>query len=197
MKTLLVLGPLALSFALCSCSSMLPPQAEITKLSDEFSRPGETAYGIVGNTLEKEKGGTSDLVEQGGIIYSRSVDLGAICAEAGESRIYSLHAHYGGPDWLFLEPGESLILLADGERVGLSGEGSVDHRSTHAGGVSESASFAVPPELLVKIAGAKEVKVKLQGSSGSIQRRFGKENLKIFGEFVRRFITREEPGQDK
>ena len=64
--------------------------------------------------------------------------------------VYSLIARYYGENWLFIEEGESLILLVDGESIRFSGEGSSRHRNVISGGkIMEHAWFSIKKQTLI------------------------------------------------
>ena len=168
---------------LWSGCTALRSQAEIVPMRDEFSSEGWTGYALIKNALETEDGATVDFVRDG----IEQFYLGASVFQLEDESRYSINVLYSGPDWIFVDPGETLILLIDGERVALSGEGSSEHRRVNRGSVSESPRYDVEAGLLVRLAAADEVKVRLRGSEGSVTRQFGKANFKIFQEFVARF----------
>jgi len=101
---------------------------------------------------------------------------------------YHLIIEYWDSKWLFIGEGESLVLLVDGERIGFTGEGSKQFREVESGtyGVAskEKAFYSVTVEQLRKISNAKEVKIKIQGSTSFATREFSKENFQN----IRRFI---------
>ena len=100
---------------------------------------------------------------------------------------YQLHVEYNGSDWLFIDPGETLVLLIDGERVGLIGYGSENHREVISGmsvGVRETSIFDADKFVLKQIANAKSVKLKLTGRSRNIQLELTKEHIDNYKKFV-------------
>lgn len=105
--------------------------------------------------------------------------------------IYSLVVEYAGEGWLFIQEGESLILLVDGQRIGLKGDGSSRHRNTVYGGVvSEQALYDINREDLIKISNANEVKVKIIGSQYFAERHFSQVNFENFKKFVAQYVTK-------
>jgi len=104
---------------------------------------------------------------------------------------YSLIAEYVSPDWLFIERGESLILLVDGQRMGLVGDGSWNHRNVGYGRmVSEKSWYNITLEDLQKIANAKEVKVKIIGSQYYAERCFTDANFKNLKRFIMEYAQK-------
>jgi hypothetical protein len=103
---------------------------------------------------------------------SSEFDLGtrldAVAVTREGHRSYALSVQYNDArDWLFIESGESLILLVDGERLALQGSGSEGARNVWDDAtISEYASYPVAPETLVRIAWATTLEYKLVGSKG-------------------------------
>lgn len=92
--------------------------------------------------------------------------------------------------WLFISNGESLVLLIDGKRIGLVGEGSGNYRDVlpYGSGVIERAWYPVSREIIHTISNAKEVKVRLIGSKGFIERYFVQANFNNFKKFVESYL---------
>lgn len=91
--------------------------------------------------------------------------------------------------WCFIESGESLHLLIDGERVHISGNGSVGFRDVLSdGGIQEIAAYPVTADLLRKLANAKAVRVKIDGSRYSVERHFSETNTNNLKEFVAKYV---------
>lgn len=86
--------------------------------------------------------------------------------------------------WTFIEDGESLLFLVDGERVALSGDGSAGHRDVAGGNCFETAVYVTDAAFLHRLANAKEVEVRVSGSERNIDRKFSETNTKNFQEFV-------------
>jgi hypothetical protein len=101
---------------------------------------------------------------------SSEFDLGtrldATAMTRGGHRSYLLSVQYNDArDWMFIESGESLVLLVDGKRLALQGSGSEGARRVWDDAtLSEFASYAVDPETLVRIAWGTTVEYKLVGS---------------------------------
>jgi len=91
---------------------------------------------------------------------------------------YSVMVGFLSSDWLAIKEGESLVLLVDGQRVGLTGEGSSHFRQAATNGaVSELAYYPVTHDQLVKIGGAREVRFKILGEDYDIERSLTPDNL--------------------
>jgi hypothetical protein len=137
----------------------------------------------------------SDNVLAGGIGYSSngqvSFNPGRVQSEGSVDPIYCIYIVYVGygTGWCFIESGDSLRLLIDGERVVLSGNGSHGDREVSGGGaVMEVAAYPVEPDLLRKIASAKEVRVQIDGSRQKLERHFSEKNLQQVREFVALYV---------
>jgi len=81
------------------------------------------------------------------------------------------------------------VLLIDGKRIGLTGEGSRRYREVQSGGIVwEGARYIVEPELLLRITNANEVRIRIIGSSYAIERKLGKVNIINFKKFCDIYI---------
>lgn len=108
---------------------------------------------------------------------------------------YQIKVDYYGMSagWLFIETGESLHLLINDSPVHLNGTGSQRHRDVVGGtlGVHEWATYSCEPKLIEQIAAATEVRVKLEGSRGYIERHFDDVNFQAYREFVAKYLNAE------
>lgn len=96
-------------------------------------------------------------------------------------------------DWIFIDNGESLILLVDGERIGFYGEGSTKNRSTTTLSdtyVNEDAYYDVPLNQLQKIANAKTVRIQVVGSHGIKEGSLTQNNLFNIRRFLREYASK-------
>lgn len=120
-----------------------------------------------------------------------SVELNAERYTSAEGTIlYNLVVEYSSSDWLFVKEGESLILIVDGQRIGLKGKGSGPHRDIAYGGRrTEKAWYGVSLDILKMITNAETVKVTIIGSRRSIDRDFTQENFENFRRFVQKLGT--------
>ena len=106
---------------------------------------------------------------------------------------YSLIVSYVQREqWLFIEPGETLVFLVDGERLGLvTRNGSRDHREVKAimGTVldTERAWYDITLEDLRRVANAGEVLLKLQGRARWIEARLTPGNLANLKRFLEEY----------
>lgn len=104
--------------------------------------------------------------------------------------LYTVVVDYSSNDWLFITPGESLVLSVDGERIGLRGKGSSKHRGNgYVGRIEEKAWYAISFEGLEMIANAKEVRAKIIGTRNQVERHFSEENFRNFRRFVAKYGT--------
>jgi hypothetical protein len=102
---------------------------------------------------------------------------------------YALVVYYYGRTWMFIKPGQSLVLFIDGEQVDVKGQGSQSHRKTLENGmVSELAKYPVTPKLLKKISSAKQVRVKIIGSDLVAEKYFTEQNFANFKQFVNDYV---------
>ena len=103
---------------------------------------------------------------------------------------YDLILKYGPTsNWLFIESGESLVLLVDGKRIGFTGDGSSQHRNVLSGGsIIEKAYYNITPEQILEISNASEVSVKIIGSQYYAERKFLKSTFNNFKQFYEEFV---------
>lgn len=100
---------------------------------------------------------------------------------------------YFGKDWLFIREGESMIVLADGNRIPFK---SLLHRNdAHEYGVSECHMYT--SDNLIKdlqtMAYADSVKIKISGEKGYTIQRFQQENFNIFQRFLEEVLLLPKP----
>jgi hypothetical protein len=84
-----------------------------------------------------------------------------------------------------IAPGQSLTINVDGQEMMLSGSGSSGLRRTEANVVEERAIYPVTTLQLQRIAVGENVKVRVAGRAGLIDREFKEDNHEKF----RRFVT--------
>ena len=112
------------------------------------------------------------------------------------ARDYYIFLEYTPPADFTLQSGESMILLVDGQRYGLvSGPLTAGHTARRG---FNSVFYRVYPEALVEIANAKEVKLRLKGTSSTIEREMSHSSQRNFKEFLLRYFSTEDaPSADK
>ena len=91
------------------------------------------------------------------------------------------------PDFTPLQQGETLVLLVDGVRHGLTPAQSGTAFVTRKG--YTSALYRVPPELLVAIANAKKVRARLKGVNNVVERALSGGSRQNFREFLGRYFV--------
>jgi hypothetical protein len=89
---------------------------------------------------------------------------------------------------LEISPGESLVVDADGREMKFRSSGSLNARHNRGGLVSEDAIFVADASSLRAMARAKDVKVRIIGRNGIVERDFRPENFERFKEFVRSYV---------
>lgn len=155
---------------------------KVETIHDDFD--GYTINRTQGNEI-KGKGSTAFEIATG---VGSAVELNAQRFQLkGGIVSYSLIVKFTGTDWLFIKNGEALILLIDGERIGFQGEGSLNHRNVGRGWIEEQAWFDISLDDLLKIANAKEVRLKIIGSQYYIERTFVEFNFKNFKDFITKY----------
>jgi hypothetical protein len=147
----------------------------IEKSIDKFD--GTTRYYMVNNSYPVTRGNFQFNVQK--IIQQNGDTSYYVC-------IYMV-AH----DWLFIEEGESLILLVDGTRVGFHGNGSGDHRDVgDRGTVFERAYYNITPKQLKTIANARTVLIKVIGSEYYSEGGFSVQNFANLKKFVEEYVDK-------
>lgn len=98
---------------------------------------------------------------------------------------------YQADNWMFINGGESLILMVDGQRMGLtSPDGSLYSRKLTSGVMKlrEEALYALTEDNLRKIAMANTVTLRVYGSEGYIERSLSKQQIAYYKMFYEKFI---------
>jgi hypothetical protein len=107
------------------------------------------------------------------IMVAKDLSVTLLHVQKDTRSAYSLGVSYIGPDWILINGGESCILLADGERIPLRGDGSGAFREEHSGFFQETAWYVlIPRECLEKLANARQASLKVYGSRGTREGRF-------------------------
>lgn len=124
--------------------------------------------------------------------YTIEVNAGRTIYKNGEKKYY-LQLDYLGKDWIFIQPGESTILLIDGERFGLACETTDIKRDVRTTSYnkpycSEQAYYKVTSELLKKISTAKEIKIKVVGQNDIILKDFEPDNINNLRAFYLQYV---------
>ncbi len=91
--------------------------------------------------------------------------------------------------FLEIPPGETLVIIADGQELKFTGSGSLNSRKTQSDQVSERAIYVANGQQLRAIATAESVKVSILGRNGMVQRTFTPANTDRFRQFVKHYVT--------
>lgn len=135
------------------------------------------------HTIERMKWNALD---GGGGLFPDPIafDAQRFLTDDGEAS-YAIVVRYLGEDWLFIEGGESLVLLVDGERLAFSGDGSLQHREVVSGPLCEElAWYDTDFPTLQEIANAEEVRVKVDGADYFVERQFSEKNFSNLQRFL-------------
>jgi hypothetical protein len=124
--------------------------------------------------LEKSK--TTD-----GVVYF----IRLVYINADENRKYALT-----PNWVFINDGESLVLLIDGKRMGFKGDGSSMHRQVNENNLTEMAFYDATPAQIKKIGNAKEVKIKIIGDQYYYKAQLSDKAIKNIQRFYNEYIVK-------
>lgn len=144
----------------------------VEKTTDEFD----------GFTIERMYG---NYIPDSGLFPTNSLMFNAqrFTDKEGKQK-YQFYIEWNDSEWLFINEGEKLILLIDGERLACIGYGSSNYRKTIAGSaIQEITVFDTDLETLNKIANAKTVKLKFVGASKDIVRELDKEHIENYKKF--------------
>lgn len=126
---------------------------------------------------------------------------GGLFELAAERRVTSqktrhyLHLTLTADHWMLIEPGGSLVLRLDGERLALSSRaGSREARELKCPEYGpcrdiESARYPITPAQLRRIAQADRVTVQIHGDWRDVERQFPDAYQRVFRRFVERLIT--------
>lgn len=171
-----IIKPLILSALLpftLSCFSQNPYL--IKKIDDEFD--GFKIRRMVANTTP------NDLLESFNIDFNvqRFTDANG---KHKYNIIIVLYAH----DWLFIQEGKSLTILADNEKLLFSGKGSSNNRNAYGGTVIEKAFYDCTTDNIIKIAYSKNVKFRVMGSNSFIKRELSIQNKENLQKFIDEYI---------
>jgi hypothetical protein len=97
---------------------------------------------------------------------------------------------YYASEWIFIEKGNSLTILADTNKIRLSGAGSRgDREVTSAGRIQERAYYSVTKQEYEQIMNASKVELKLSGDKYFIEGNLNKKNKANLQKFYRNYIN--------
>jgi hypothetical protein len=160
-----------------SCAAMMPGlyTYNITRTQDKFDN--YILITMKGNYLQDVN------------IGSAWLNISKYMDNKSRATTYYLQVETSTIDWLFIEAGESLKLLIDGNLVTFAGSGSKDHRHVKTGqyGVAceEMALYSVTPDQIKRIANAKSLEIKIEGRASYLSASFNNDNFDNFRRFIR------------
>ncbi len=144
---------------------------------------------------------SSNTVQEQACLVNHSLQLNAAKIEEASGASYWLWAETSGPS--YVRP-ERLTLRIDGQTVTIAEpvpalaqaacpDDSRSNLNLPVGGsipcrYRENYWFPATPQLLTRLANAREVSVQLEGRDGNIRSRFGAENFENFGDFVAQHV---------
>jgi hypothetical protein len=166
---------------LAGCETTPPP--DVVSRTDEIT--GRQSHLITDNILE-------DPSQSDSLLWLNASQL---FTYRGASRYYLEVRFQARPERGLIEisPGQSLTVTADGVPLRLTGPGSAKFRKEKYGTLIENAVFTVDFAQLEQIARAKEVKVRVAGTKGFVERQFAAKNFQNFREFVSQVRADETP----
>lgn len=130
----------------------------------------------------------ANLLTKDGSLYAPMIWLNAqILIDNNQDTSFSFILQTFQEDWLFIQEGESLILLIDGVRYGFTLKGDVI-REVFLSRTQETAIYSIEYEIIKKIAYAKEVKVKVVGEHNSAKAYFSEANFNNYRDFINKYI---------
>ena len=100
---------------------------------------------------------------------------------------YYLYAELTPPPDFVLQSGESLVLLVDGVRRGFIQTNSPTAFVPRRG--FSSSLYRISPEALAEVANAKQVKVRLKGVNGVIEKEMSQTSRNNFTKFIRKYSS--------
>lgn len=137
-------------------------------------------FTLIGNFLKQEDSYNS----------TTALGFGARCLVKDSMIRRCIILTYRSSNWLFIESGESLVMLIDGKRLGLTGDGSSNHREVLTGGkIEEMAYYYVVDSVFEMLAKAEKIEIKLIGSSSYDSRfYFGDNNKLAIQNFYNKYV---------
>jgi hypothetical protein len=151
------------------------PPADVVARTDEVT--GRQSHLITDNIVE-------DPAQSDSLLWLNASQL---FTYRGVARYYLEVRFQARPERGLIEisPGQSLTVTADGAPIRLSGPGSAKFRKEKYGTVIETAVYSIDLPQLEKIAKAKDVRVRVSGAKGFVERNFAAKNFENFREFTR------------
>ena len=154
------------------CQPFVLKQYIVKTESDEFS--GNTKHFMEWNYVPGD----------GGTVY-----LNAQIINEDKVRNLYLNILYAANDWFFIEEGNSLMFLINGEKLLLSTSGDIQRKVFGGYGINEVAWYKISLEDFKKLIFAEEVKFKLSGKHVYLTRMLNPANKKRFAEFYNQYLN--------
>jgi len=163
--------------ALVGCEST--PPADVVARTDELT--GRQSHLITDNIIE-------DPTQNDSLLWLNASQL---FTYRGASKYYVEVRFQARPERGLIEitPGQSLTITVDGSPIRLSGPGSAKFRKEKYGTLIENAVYSVDFAQIEQISRGKDVKVRVAGNKGFVERQFAGKNFENFREFVHQVRT--------
>jgi hypothetical protein len=110
-------------------------------------------------------------------------------------RDYFIYAELTPPPDFQIASGESLVILADGVRYGLTQTNTT--AALHSRRGFSTYTYKVPPQALVDIANAQTVKVRLRGNNTVIEKKMSHFARNSFRRFILKYFTPEPSAEEE
>lgn len=156
---------------------------EVIEDYDEFN--GKTTYKMDGNLIDGSSGAT--------LLGGGRIELNGIKTKRGNEEHYYLQLLLVSSVWYYIEDGNSIIFLIDGQTFSLSTKRENMYSDVWPGGTInplpstvEKVFYDTDKDFLDRIILAKSVKVKITSQKGYITRELKKENQENFKTFLAR-----------
>lgn len=120
------------------------------------------------------------------IVYK--LKLGYISVSNGE---------YYQAEWLFINQGGPLKILADGKKITLNPDPGSYHEEVFNGGLEEEVQYSVPAKFFEKLALANAVEAKISGEHYYLVATFNKDNHKNFDRFYQEVVLSQKYQENK
>lgn len=155
------------------CETTPPP--DVVSRTDEVT--GRQAHLITDNVIE-------DPSQPDSLLWLNASQL---FTYKGEAKYYLEVRFQARPERGLVEigPGQSLLITVDGVPLRFSGPGSAKFRREKYGTLIENAVYTVELGQMDQIAWGKDVRVRVSGAKGFVERPFTPKNFENFREFVR------------
>jgi len=172
MKTVLLLAVVGAGCLLLGCETAPPP--DVVTRTDEVT--GRQSHLITDNIVE-------DASQADSLLWLNASQL---FTYKGAAKYYLEVRFQARPERGLVEihPGQSLTLTVDGAPMRFTGPGSAKFRKEKYGTVIETAVYTADLAQLEQLAKAKEVRVRVSGAKGFVERSFAEKNFQNFRQFV-------------